>query len=227
MTFLEAVNRVLEANGVLAGDTEAITSFSDLQHKGSSRIARQAIQNELSALVSDRVLPYERDLSGSITTVSGTRAYSLANNFVRFLGEPALYLSENNWFIFEYPGGEEALRIAHPDYQTTESTPQYFYFERTSSKKIAFWPVPNVVKTYTYPFEVSVYVDEAADTMPFHNDMESHTFCRMASQRFKYMFEGLDISKLASDPEHMSAKAVLVDLIIGKNPPKRWAPVYR
>jgi hypothetical protein len=227
MTFIDAVNRVLDANGVLAGDTEEITTFADLQHKGTSRIARQAIQNELSSLIADSVLPYERDLTGSITTAAGTRTYSLATNFVRFLGIPSLYDSTSNVLLFEYPGGEDSLRQAHPDYQTAQSTPLYWYFERTTTKKIAFWYVPNAVKTYTYPFEVSVYVSSATDTMPFHNDMESHTFCRMASQRYKFMIEGKDISALIADPEHMAAKAVLADLVIGKNPSRSWAPVYR
>src|SRR5687768_9430744 len=89
-SFLDAVNRVLAANGILRGDTDEVTGFSDLQHGATVRLARIAIQDELNELMSDTLLPSERDTTGSITTEAGTRSYSLANNFIRFDGTPML-----------------------------------------------------------------------------------------------------------------------------------------
>ena len=227
MTFLEAVNRVLRSGGIIRGDTDPVTTFSDLQHGATLNLAIIAIQDELTDLISDKLLPYEKTTSGSITTVAGTRSYALPAGFVRFFGTPMLYISSENFQMFEYPGGEDALKIAFPDYKTTQSNPTNFYFEDTTSKKISLFSVPSEAKTYTFDYEASVMVSLAADTMPFHNNEEAYTFCRIATRRFLCLFEDKDLSTLQTDPERMSAKAVLADLMVGKSPPKQWAPVYR
>jgi hypothetical protein len=226
-SFLDAVNRVLATNGVLRGDTDEISSFSDLQHGATMNIAKIAIQDELNELVSDTLLPSERDTTGSITTVAGTRSYSLPSNFIRFDGQAMLLESSSNLQVFEYPGGEDALKLAYPNYTTMPGTPSHFYIDRTTSKKIAFFTVPNEAKTYTFAYEADPSLENATDLLPFHNDIESHTFCRMASRRFKYLFEGIDIELLDRDSERTKAKAALAGLMVGKNPAKSWAPVYR
>jgi hypothetical protein len=226
-SFLDAVNRVLTANGIIRGDTDELSSFSDLQHGATMNIAKLAIQDELNELVSDTLLPAERDTTGSIVTTDGTRSYSLAANFIRFDGVAMLYLADNNLQLFEYPGGEEALKLDYPNYATMEGFPSHFYIDKTTSKKVAFFPVPNEAKTYTYAYEADPSLTAATDLLPFHNDMESHTFCRMAARRFKYLFEGLDIAQLDQDSERIKAKAALAGLMVGKNPSRHWAPVYR
>jgi hypothetical protein len=226
-SFLDAVNRILASNGILRGDTDELTSFSDLQHGATMNIAKIAIQDELNELVSDTLLPAERDSTGSVTTSDGVRSYSLPANFVRFDGLAMLYLADNNLQLFEYPGGEEALKLAYPNYATMEGFPSHFYIDRTTSKKVAFFPVPTEAKTYTFAYEADPSLEAATDLLPFHNDMESHTFCRMASRRFKYLFEGIDVALLDQDPERNKARAALAGLMIGKAPPNNWAPVYK
>lgn len=226
-SFLDAVNRLLVANGIIRGDTDEVSSFSDLQHGATVKIAKVAIQDELTELVSDTLLPSERDATGSITTVIGTRSYALPDNFIRFFGTAVLLDGSNNVNLYEFPGGELRLREIHPDYMTAQSEPIHWYFDITTSKKIAFWYVPSTVKTYTFSYEADPSVENAVDLLPFHNDMESHAFCRIASRRFKYLYEGMDPALLAGDPEYTRARATLAGLMVGKNPPKRWAPVYR
>ncbi len=58
-------------------------------------------------------------------------------------------------------------------------------------------------------------------------EIEAQAFCRIASRRFKMLYEGMDPALVANDPERMMAKATLANLIVGKNPPKSYAPTYR
>lgn len=227
MNFLSGVTRVLRANGILRGDTDAPTTFSDLQHGATISIAQIAIQDELNDLTSDRLIPYEKKTTGSIATVASTRSYTLASDFIRFYGTPLLYCSTDNRELFEAPGGEDALRLTYYDYATSLGDPIWWYFEATTTKKISFFPVPQSVKTWTYHYEADVSVTNSTDTLPFHNEQEAQAFCRLASRRFKLLFEGMDPALLASDPEHLKAKATLIDLMKGKNPSWGWAPVYR
>jgi hypothetical protein len=179
-------------------------------------------------LISDKLLPYERQTTGTVgPTVAGTRSYALPSGFVRFFGTPCLYDSTNNLQLFEKKGGEDALKLMDPNYKTVQGNPVVWYFEPTTTKKISFYPVPDSAKSYSIDYEGDVSVTSASDTLPFHNEIEAQAFCRMATRRFLCLYEEKDLATLTADPERMSAKAVLADLIVGKNAPKSWAPVYR
>jgi hypothetical protein len=217
----------MRIEGIIRGDTDAPTTFSDLQHGATINLAQIAIQDELNELTSDTLIPSEKKTTGSIVTVAGTRSYSLDATFIRFFGRPTLYDAASNVIMFEYPGGEEKLKLNDFMYKTTQSTPFYFYFEATTTKKISFYPVPQDAVTYTYDFEGDVSVTNASDDLPFHNEQEAQAFCRLASRRFKMLYEGMDPALLAQDPEHIKARATLADLIVGKNAPKNYAPIYR
>lgn len=227
MNFLGGVTRIMRIEGILRGDTDAPSTFTDLQHGATINLAQIAIQDELNELTSDTLIPYEKKTPGSIATVAGTRSYALATDFIRFFGKAMLYDSVSNFEMFEYPGGEDSLKLAIFNYKTQQSTPFYFYFEATTTKKISFYPVPQAVVTYTYDYEADVSVTNATDILPFHNEQEAQAFCRLAARRFKYLYQGLNIADIDNDSEHMKAKAVLADMIIGKNSPKHYAPIYR
>jgi hypothetical protein len=113
------------------------------------------------------------------------------------------------------------------NYKTTQSTPIWFYFDDTTSKKLAFYYVPSAVKSYTFDYEYDVSVTSATDTMPFHTESEAQAFCRLASRRFKMLFEEMDPALISNDPERNAAKATLFNLIKGVNPQRRYAPLYR
>ncbi len=226
-TFLDAVNRILIINGIIRGDTDAITTFSDLQHSATVGIAQVAVQDEISDLVSDMLLPAEHDSTGTVSAVASTRSYSLPSDFVRFFSSGSLYNSDENIRIYEFPGGEPRLMELYTNYKTQESSPIHWYFDLTTTKKIALWPVPQEEKNYTFDYQADVQVSNAVDTLPFHNNSESFAFCRLAARRFKAMFEGTDLANLDQDPERMKAKATLINLIKGTNPTKMWANTYR
>jgi hypothetical protein len=217
----------MRATGILRGDTDAPTTLSDLQHGATINLCAVAIQDELNELTADMLIAYEHDATGVLSAVAGTRSYSLASDFIRFFGTPSLYNSSDNLRIYEFTGGEQRLMELYPDYKTAQSTPQNFYFDLTTSKKVALWPVPQDNKNYSYDYEQDVTVTAASDTLPFHNEQEAQAFCRLATRRFKMLYEGMDPALISVDPEHRTAKATLVQMMRGKNPAKSYAPVYR
>lgn len=227
MNFLSAVVRVMRSNGIIRGDTDAPTTFSDLQHGATIQLAQIAIQDELNELTSDVLFPYEKKITGTIATVAGTRVYTLASDFVKFYGKPVLYESTSNLMITEYPGGQEKLRRDIYNYKTEQGQPSWFYFEEGTTKQIGLFQVPNEAKTWTYDYEADVSVTNTSDTLPFHNEQEAQAFCRLASRRFKWLYEDKDLSTLLTDPERMTAKATLAAMVNGKNPSKQYSAVYR
>jgi hypothetical protein len=226
-TFLDAVNRVLRTNGIIKGDDDNVTTFSDTQHNATLNLAQIAIQDELVEMTVDKAFPLER-AEGTLTTSVGARIYDLASDFVQFYGDALLYDSANNRHLYQYPGGEKRLRMTIYDYKTQAGDPSWWYLEQSTKKKIAFFQVPNVARSYTYDYERSVYVINATDEIPLHNNEEAHAFCAAASRRFKFLFENAQNLEgvLKQDASYIGAKARLLRLIKGMNPSKSYGSSY-
>ena len=56
MNFIACVNRILQEQGIIRGDTDTLVSFSDTTHASTSSIAQIAVQNEISDLMSRQLL---------------------------------------------------------------------------------------------------------------------------------------------------------------------------
>lgn len=229
MTFLDAVNRLLRIGGIIRGDTDPVVSFSDLQHGATLNLAIIAIQDELNAVMSDISFPVERAAS-SFTTVTNTRTYNLAADFVRFWGDVAfVYNATQNRELYEYPGGENQLRLEIFNYRTQYSNPQWWYVEEGATKQISLFPVPDSTSAsvvWTYDYQKNISVTNSTDVLPFQADNEAQAFCRIASRRFKYMFEDMDIANISKDPEYNNAKADLLNLVKPKNPNRSYGNRY-
>jgi len=233
MTFLEAVNEIFRRNGILRGDTDAITSFSDVAHNASIQIAILSLQDEIADLISDRLIDNEK-ASSSITLVSGQRTYSLASNFVRFYGVANFYLSDQNRRVFEYPGGQEKLLLEIYDYQTQTGQMNWWYWEPTTSKKVGVFQVPTAAEdgqVWTYDYQKTVQVTIASDDLPLHSDDENRALVSMATRRFKYLFEdtqnAADIQAiLEKDRGYNNAKVRLMNLIRPTKPKDWYGAVY-
>jgi hypothetical protein len=236
MTFLEAVTRILRLNAVIRGDTDTPTTFSDVQHNASLNIAIVATQNELIRLIAERLIPKERNTSGSVSFVTNTRVYNLASGFIRFYGTPHFYSSSQGRQIYEYPGGLEKLQTDIYNYDTQYGQPNWWYSEPSNQtlKQVGFFTVPSSAENgqaWTYDYEASVMVTLSSDNMPFHNDEENFAFSEMCGRRFKFMFEDVkneaDIQRiLDADTSYRSAKATLLKLIKGVNPVKSYGYFY-
>ena len=223
MTFLEAVNRVMRMEGVILGDDDDLTSFSDTQHAATQSMARIAIQSQLADLVSDGLLPYE-EKNATLTTTANTRAYSMASDFQRFVD---MFIDELGLDgkperrILVYPGGEKQLRRDFDKYREETGDPIWFYPINGTTKQIGFYPVPDSgsAGTYRYYYEADVAVEDEADVLPFATRTESETFCRMAARHFKYMKasaplrESLFPRGIEGDSVITSARATLMGLL--------------
>jgi hypothetical protein len=229
MTFLEAVNRIFRANGIIQGDTDEITSFSDTQHLATTQLAKIAIQDEIIDLASRKMIPNERT-TGTLSLVASTRAYSLSATFRSFEGTPH-FVDTDNQQLFEYPGGLNRLRLVDQNWDTVTGTPLYWYWDSTTAKKVGFWPVPDEADTLTYPYEASILIEGANEDLPFHNTDETYTFCQIAGRRFKFMFETADKPQdiqaiLDNDVSYNRAKATLYRLLRGQEASAYYGHVY-
>jgi len=226
--FIAGVNRLLRINGIIRGDDDAITTFSDTQHSSDIQMAQIAIQDELGEIVSENLIPYEHT-TDTISLVTNTRSYAIASDFIRFFGVASFYDSTDNVRIYEYRGGEQALMNYDYNYKTTQGTPVYWYWDYTTTKKVAFYNVPDSThngRSLSYDYEKSVNVTNATDTLPLHNNEEYYAFVQMASRRFKFMIERKDQGLLTEDSTYNNAKARLYNFLRPANPSNQYGKRY-
>lgn len=223
MTFLESINRVLRTTGIIKGDDDNILTFADVQHNATLNLAQISIQSELSALVASQLIPYERN-TNTITTVAGQRTYALDATFVRFFGTPFLYDAANNNILYSYD--ENVLRQQIPTYKTQPGTPFYWYFVGGATKQIAFYPVPDDVKSYDYEFEKNVQVTNAGDILPFQSEQEAQVFCNLAARHFLILFQEQPDKTLLQDSIYMTQKSILFTLMTGANQRRYYGVSY-
>ena len=154
MTFIECVNRILRMNAIIRGDTDPITTFSDLAHNASMNLAIIAVQNELTRIIAKKLIPKERKNSGSVTFSTNTRTYDLASDFIRFYANPHFYRASENRQIYEYVGGLPSLQTEVFNYETQYGQPNWWYLEplNSTNKKVGFFLVPSVTENEGFVF---------------------------------------------------------------------------
>ena len=228
MNFLAGINRILRDNGIIRGDDDDITTFSDVAHNATLNLAIIAVQEEVAEVISDRLIPYEY-ATGSIVTSASAPTYSLASDFIQFFGIPKFTVSGSTRQIFEYPGGLARLEIEVINFETQSGTPNWWYFEPGTTKRVSFYQTPNASETLNYRYEKDVSVTLSTDILPFQNEIEAQTFCAMASRRFKFKFEDAQNVQgvLDQDPSYQGARGRLIRLIKGTNPGSTYGYHYR
>ena len=153
----------------------------------------------------------------------------MASDFVRFFGIPSFYDATAGLRIYEWQGGEEVLQHQDLLYKTTEGAPNFWYWDNTTTKKAAFYNVPNSAynnRSLAYDYEKSVLVSNATDTMPFHNNEENYSFSSMAARRFFFMKSNQDLGLLTADATYNNAKSRLYALLRHDNPSKFYGNTY-
>ena len=229
MTFIDAVNRILRVNGLIRGDTDTLTAFTDQSHNSSSSIAQIAVQNEISELTGRNLLPAQFT-SDSITLLTGTRTYSFPADYIKIAGEPPFFLdTTQNVEIYEYPGGWNQLRTDIYDYRTQSGNPIYFYFEPSSAAKVSFFQVPDSSvngRSLTYDYWASENVSASTDNIPLSTTDQQYAFCDMAGRRFKFLFEGKVDVPVDSDPVYREARSRLLALLGRKQTQTRYGKTY-
>lgn len=230
MTFLSAVNRMLQLNGIIRGDTDVLTAFTDTNHASTSAIAQLAVQTEITELSSKGELPYQHKTTGSISLATGTRSYNFASDFIQLFGTPPFfYDATQNMQIFAYPGGEDQLRNDILTYRTDRGAPLYFYFERNTGQQVSFYPVPDASvngRAFAYDYEGSVNVSASTDVLPLATTDQQYAFCEMAARRFKFLFEGKVDIPMDTDPVYREARSRLFALLKWRQPARRYGRLY-
>lgn len=229
MDFITGVNRLLRIEHIIFGGDDDITTFSDTQHSADISLAKIAVQDELTELVSDHLIPYEHT-TDTITLLTSQRSYALNTNFIRFYGTPSFYDSVDNNRIYMFAGGEKSLMNVDYLYKVTTGSPINFYWDDATSKKVAFYNIPSSAynnRSLTYDYEKSVLVTNSTDTLPFHNTEEANSFISMAARRFRFMRTEKELGKLMTDSTYTNAKSRLLNLIRPSNPSMRYGNRYR
>lgn len=230
MQFIDCVNRILRLNGIIRGDTDILTAFTDTNHASTSSIAQIAVQTEITELSSKGELPYLHKTTGSLTLATGTRSYSLATDFIQIWAtNPFFFDATLNVQIFEYPGGEEQLRNDILTYRTDPGNPLYFYFELGTTQQASFYPVPNSSvngKALTYDYSGSGNVSASTDALPLTTIDQQYAFTEMAARRFKFLFEGKVDVPMDTDPVYREARSRLFALLKWKQPPRKYGRRY-
>lgn len=230
MSFLACVNRILRANGLIRGDTDALVSFSDTTHNATSQIAQIAVQTEISELTGRSLLPYQHKEQQTLTLVTNQRTYAFPADFVQMWGDPPLFYdpSQNNQ-IFAYPGGEDALRRSIYTYRTDPGYPLWFYFILDTAQTVAFYPVPDAERNgrvFKYDYSSSANVLSETDVIPLYSADQQYAFANAAGRRFKFLFEGKPDADMEKDPPYRSARATLFRLLGKKQPANRYGHAY-
>lgn len=232
MNFLGAVNRILRIGGVIRGDTDPISTFSDLQHGATLNLAIIAVQDTFTDLMAFYDFPSERS-SSSITCVTGQRTYSLPADFVQFWeSNQSLYDSVGSNMLFEYKGGEKQLSQSIWTYQTDQGSPNWWYYVEGSTKLLGLYQIPNASyngRVFTFDYEKDIVPVNATDNMPFIRDIESNTFCQLATVRFQSLFNSnpKQISApVETNPQYINSRSTLLALINPKKPNKFYGPIY-
>ena len=234
--FVSVVNDVLSVDGILFGDDDAITSFTSQQHRASIRLAKQAVQQELAALVADQCIPYEKT---SATLTVSSRLVTLPTDFVRMQDEIP-YLLETDAsdvskavFIQEFPGGESKLRSVDINYREKTGKPYYWYWPGGTTKQLGFYSVPQTTYYYRVYYEKDVSVTNESDTIPLVSETEVRTFVDMAARRFKYLRstptlrEQLFPAGVERDPVILGSRNTLTQLLRHKPPRTSYGRRYR
>lgn len=230
MQFIDGVNRILRINGLIRGDTDLLTTFSDTNHASTSQMAQISIQTEITELSSKSNFPYQHKTTGSLTMVSGTRTYALAADFIQLWGRPAFFYDAASQFtILQYPGGENRLRTDIQTYRTDPGYPLFYYFELSTTQEVSFYPVPSTNfngLVLVYDYSAAVNVVNSTDTLPLQTTDQAYAFIDMAARRFKFSYEGKIDVPMDSDPVYREARARLFSLMGWKQPPRAYGKSY-
>lgn len=170
-TLLNSVNETLKRNGLITSDAGALSSLTSSAIQRDIDICIQVINEGVVQLyaATDKPMPNEQAES-TVTLVAGTRAYSLASDLVQMRWP--LIDKTNSQFITEYPGGYNRMLQLDPEQDDTglpfwgaiRATDGKLYLDRAPTSDDAG-------KIYTYQYDKSLLMDEAADTVPFGDEV--------------------------------------------------------
>lgn len=166
-SLLNCVNQVLLRTGMIAGDAATLTTLTDSARQRSVDVAVQVINEGIDELYTtgDVPLPQEQAES-SFTLISGTRAYSLASDFIDLrwpmidkTNAQFLYEGDYNQMIVQDPEQDDT---GLPHYAAIRPTDGLLFLDRSPTTAEAG-------RVYTYQYDKDLVLTDAADTVPFND----------------------------------------------------------
>jgi hypothetical protein len=167
-TLLSAVNGLFKRAKVIQGDSGALTSLTDSARQNYVDTAVKAWNDVIREIYSLAREPMPTEYAEStITLATSTREYNLATDLetLRF----PLIDQTNGRYIYEYPGGYEAMRAVQIIPANFTGMPLYACIN-PSNGKIRLDTAPTSSengKVYNYGYDKRVALTLAADTFPF------------------------------------------------------------
>jgi len=171
-TLLDAINSLLKRVGQIAGDAGTLTSLTDSPRQKHIDRGVQMFNEAVITLYDLSNEPFPNELGeGSITLVSGTRAYQPPTDKVR-LRWP-LHDRTNGRYILEYKGGYEQMmkdqpfpsnHTGLPTHAVIRPTDGYLYLDK----------IPTANENgyiYTVLYDKSLILENATDTFPFADEV--------------------------------------------------------
>ncbi len=219
MTYLEAVNRIFRSTGILRGDDDEITLFTDTQHAAAIALAKIAVEDQLGSLIGDEILQIETT-DATIDLVNGTRTYALASDFhkmrqMRFLYVDSSSESENTWVeACNRNADEMELAFQIQDYREQTGDPTSWYWASAANALVGFYPVPTSAQKLRYYYEKEQLVTDETDVLPFHTETQAQQFARLAQRQFELTFESKsDLVSIEQDPGMLTQRGVLMQML--------------
>jgi len=170
-TLLQSVNEVGKRAGWIAGDAGALSSLTDTGRQSFIDQTVQVINEGISELYTTSEIAHPNEQAEStVVLVTSTRAYSLATDLVQVRWP--MRDKTNSQFIFEMPGGYDAL--LNLDIEQDDTGLPHYAAIRPTDGKIHLDRAPTTAengRTYTYQYDKSLLMSSASDSVPFNNDV--------------------------------------------------------
>lgn len=169
-TLLNGVNDVLKRLDLLDADSGVLTTLTDSARQNWIDTIIQLWNEGLDELYSRHGSPKPKSMTeGTITLVTGTRAYTLATDMAVFLRRLHLYDSTNNHYItFLEDSGFEQIQLSDPEEDDT-GLPSFAFID-PEDNKILMNRTPTAAengRVYRYFYQKDLELTLAADTFPF------------------------------------------------------------
>lgn len=172
--LLDAVNEILKRTNIIAGDASALTSLVDSSNQHHIDIAVQVVNEGIGELYTLTANPLPNEQAEStITLVNGQREYSLASDLVH-LRWPMIDKT-NTQFLYEFPGGYDAMLILDPEQNDTGLPPWGAISPVNGKLHVSHAPTTvEAGRVYTYQYDKDLGMVNATDTVPFNNACFRH-----------------------------------------------------
>ena len=220
-TFLVAVNDVLRRVGTIAGDSSALTTFTDSKRQREIDIVTQ-IWNEAVHELYDMGSLQGEVASGSITLATDTDEYAVETDFEQMAGETYLtraLVKSDGRRLFEYPGGYRQMFLDQPDRSDYTGVSSLWAFNTaTNTIRLDKRPTSNENgDVFNYLYDKRINLSATTDNMPF-SDTVTDALVPVVAEIWRMDFHGETRDPISANAGFKRAAS----LITQKKPRSRY-----